>query len=196
LACLGLAGIFWLGRLSILHVRHFLTVRLTLPAVLGAYLTTSASQSADVECFASASSTQPLNDAIASCELLIGHQLHVFAKLMLETVHTDQYQAMLPGADVIFIDQRSAWYVHIPAFGPQPHVIPSSAVLHHTLDFGNPRHSKGDEHMWHGPVTSCAWFNSYGNGVKRNNSGGSSILPITSGQRKYTGENAKPIRKR
>lgn len=54
------------------------------------------------------------------------------------------------------------------------------------------RHSKGDEHMWHGPVTSCAWFNSYGNGVKRNNSGSSSILPITGGQRKYAGERVGP----
>ena len=54
------------------------------------------------------------------------------------------------------------------------------------------RHRKGDEHMWHGPVTSCAWFNSYGNGVKRNNSGSSSILPITGGQKKYTGESSGP----
>lgn len=54
------------------------------------------------------------------------------------------------------------------------------------------RHSKGDEHMWHGPVTSCAWFNSYGNVVKRNNSGSSSILPITGGQRKYAGEHSAP----
>lgn len=26
----------------------------------------------------------------------------------------------------------------------------------------------GDEHMWHGPVTSCAWFNDYGKPQRRN----------------------------
>jgi len=41
------------------------------------------------------------------------------------------------------------------------------------------RHYKGDDHMWYGPVTSCAWFNDYGKGVKRGNSQSSSILPIT-----------------
>jgi len=137
LACLGLAGIFWL--------------------VLGAYLTTSASQSADVECFSSASSTQPLDDAIAS-------------------FHTDQYQAM---------------YRVLMSFS----LMNAALVLLFCitlLTLAIRRHSKGDDHMWHGPVTSCAWFNSYGNGVRRNNSGGSSILPITSGHRKYTGESAKP----
>lgn len=24
------------------------------------------------------------------------------------------------------------------------------------------RHRNGEQHMWHGPVTSCAWFNTYG----------------------------------
>lgn len=28
------------------------------------------------------------------------------------------------------------------------------------------RHRNGDEHMWHGPVTSCAWFNTYSNNGK------------------------------
>jgi hypothetical protein len=55
LACLGLAGLFWL--------------------VLGVYLTTSESQSADVECFASATATQPLDESIANFQ-------------------TDQYHAM------------------------------------------------------------------------------------------------------
>ncbi|KAG5643956.1 hypothetical protein DXG03_009307 [Asterophora parasitica] len=40
------------------------------------------------------------------------------------------------------------------------------------------KHRAGENHMWDGPVTSCAWFNTYGNGVKRGNSGTSSILPI------------------
>lgn len=55
LCCLGLAGILWL--------------------VLGVYLTTSESQSADVECYASETSTVPLDAESAS-------------------FHTDQYQAM------------------------------------------------------------------------------------------------------
>ena len=43
------------------------------------------------------------------------------------------------------------------------------------------RQRKGDDHMWHGPVTSCAWFNSYGRPtVKRGHSGASSssVLPL------------------
>lgn len=47
--------------------RHVLAVS-TYTAVLGVYLATSQSQSADVECFASASSTQPLDSSLASCE--------------------------------------------------------------------------------------------------------------------------------
>lgn len=50
------------------------------------------------------------------------------------------------------------------------------------------RHNKGDEHMWHGPVTSCAWFNNYGNGVKRGNSGTSSILPIVGARGGFSGK--------
>ncbi|KAH8830909.1 hypothetical protein DL96DRAFT_1460682 [Flagelloscypha sp. PMI_526] len=55
LACLGLVGFLWL--------------------VLGAYLTSSDAQDADVECFASDTSQTPLDDSLAS-------------------FHTDQYQAM------------------------------------------------------------------------------------------------------
>jgi len=42
------------------------------------------------------------------------------------------------------------------------------------------RHRKGDEHMWHGPVTSCAWFNDYEQSKqgKRGRGSSSSILPI------------------
>lgn len=60
------------------------------------------------------------------------------------------------------------------------------------------RQRKGDDHMWHGPVTSCAWFNSYGPGVKRGNSAtsSSSVLPFVaapqqaaagSGRTRYVG---------
>ena len=45
------------------------------------------------------------------------------------------------------------------------------------------RHRMGDEHMWHGPVTSCAWFNNYENAKQnRGKTSSSSILPIASGQ--------------
>jgi len=49
------------------------------------------------------------------------------------------------------------------------------------------RHRMGDDHMWYGPVTSCAWFNDYANSKP--------ILPIrqsakantSAGADKYTG---------
>jgi len=143
LACLALAGIFWL--------------------VLGVYLTTSESQSADVECFSSESATQPLDDSAAS-------------------FHTDQYQAMY--RVLMTFSLINATLVFIFCLG--------------LLFLAVRRHNKGDEHMWHGPVTSCAWFNNYGNGVKRGNSGTSSILPITglpattSGGRKGYSEKRSP----
>jgi len=143
LACLALAGIFWL--------------------VLGVYLTTSESQSADVECFSSESATQPLDVSAAS-------------------FHTDQYQAMY--RVLMTFSLMNATLVLLFCLG--------------LLFLAIRRHNKGDEHMWHGPVTSCAWFNNYGNGVKRGNSGTSSILPIAavsgapSGGRKGYSERRSP----
>ncbi|KAG6854773.1 hypothetical protein C0991_001200 [Blastosporella zonata] len=44
------------------------------------------------------------------------------------------------------------------------------------------KHRSGETHMWHGPVTSCAWLNRYDSAaIKRGNSKSSSILPITAG---------------
>lgn len=58
------------------------------------------------------------------------------------------------------------------------------------------RHRKGDEHMWHGPVTSCAWFNAYENAKQtRGKNSSSSILPVATA---YMGEpvfTEKPERK-
>ncbi|KAF8655236.1 hypothetical protein AX16_003141 [Volvariella volvacea WC 439] len=122
LACLGLAGIFWL--------------------VLGVYLTTSESQSADVECFASENDVVPLDDAAAS-------------------FHTDQYQAM---------------YRVLMTFA----LINATLVLLACLALlflALRRHKMGDEHMWHGPVTSCAWFNNYGNSKPAARRGGGKINP-------------------
>lgn len=45
------------------------------------------------------------------------------------------------------------------------------------------RHRAGDVHMWHGPVTVCAWFNQYDNSAKpsRNKSiSGKNLLPVAS----------------
>jgi hypothetical protein len=45
------------------------------------------------------------------------------------------------------------------------------------------RHWRGDEHMWHGPVTSCAWFNNYENAkLPQAKSSDTSVLPLASTQ--------------
>jgi len=128
LASLGLAGIFWL--------------------VLGVYLTTSDSQDADVECFALAGDTQPLDESLAS-------------------FHTDQYQAM---------------YRVLMSFSLINATLVLAACLA-LLFLAVRKHRKGDQHMWYGPVTSCAWFNAYGNPKQgsRGKTSSSSILPITRG---------------
>ncbi|KAJ3758423.1 hypothetical protein EV360DRAFT_43952 [Lentinula raphanica] len=123
LASIALAGIFWLA--------------------LGIYLASSDSQSADVECFASATSTQVLDDSSAS-------------------FHTEQYQAM---------------YRVLNAFS----LINATLLLIFALGLfllALRRHRKGDEHMWYGPVTSCAWFNEYSKRRDRTKRSQSGILPV------------------
>jgi hypothetical protein len=130
LASVGLIGMFWL--------------------ILGAFLVTSDSKAAEVECFASSSSTSPLEDNLA-------------------TFHTDQYQAM---------------YRVLMTFSLMNATITllSALIL---LGLALRRHWNGDNHMWHGPVTSCAWFNNYNKNSKpqRNKSNTSSILPIAAAHR-------------
>ncbi|KAJ8509338.1 hypothetical protein ONZ45_g8489 [Pleurotus djamor] len=106
LACLGLAGILWL--------------------VLGVYLTTSESQDADVECFASESDVVPMDESIAAFQ-------------------TDQYQAM---------------YRVLMTFALMNAILLLFSFFT-LLALALIRHRSGDEHMWYGPVTSCAWFNRY-----------------------------------
>lgn len=128
LSVLGLLGFFWF--------------------VLGIYLAKSTSQSANVECFDSPSSTDPLPDDASA-------------------FHTEQYQAM---------------YRVLNSFAILNAILVAFFCLS-LLVLAMRRQRKGDEHMWHGPVTSCAWFNSYGRAsVKRGASGASSssILPFTS----------------
>ncbi|KAF8974551.1 hypothetical protein BDZ97DRAFT_2053116 [Flammula alnicola] len=124
LACLGLAGIFWL--------------------VLGVYLATSDAQTADVECFSPDNGTTPLDNALAS-------------------FHTDQYQAM---------------YRVLMSFSLMNAALVIFACLA-LLFLAVRRHRKGDDHMWHGPVTSCAWFNNYDNAKQtRARTSSSSVLPV------------------
>ena len=80
--------------------------------------------------------------------------------------HTEQYQAM---------------YRVLNSFALLNAILVLSFCLG-LLFLAIRRQRKGDDHMWHGPVTSCAWFNSYGRTtVKRGASGASSssILPLT-----------------
>jgi len=125
LASLGLAGVFWL--------------------VLGVYLTTSESQSADVECFASETSQVVLDPEIAN-------------------FRTEQYQAM---------------YRVLNAFALMNAALIIFACFA-LLFLAVRRHRKGEAHMWHGPVTSCAWFNTYGDSKRTRpaRTSSSSILPI------------------
>ncbi|KAG6814190.1 hypothetical protein H0H92_000867 [Tricholoma furcatifolium] len=125
LASLGFSGLFWL--------------------ILGVFLVTSDSQSADVECYSSASATQPLDDSVAS-------------------FHTDQYQAMY--RVLMSFSLMNAGLV----------LLFCLALLFLVLR----KHRSGETHMWHGPVTSCAWFNRYDVGtIKRDSSKSSSLLPLT-----------------
>ncbi|ESK96015.1 hypothetical protein Moror_7360 [Moniliophthora roreri MCA 2997] len=141
IVCLGLAGILWL--------------------VLGVYLTTSESQDADVECFASETATQPLDPSAAM-------------------FHTDQYQAMYR---VLMIFALLNAILLLASFTG-------------LLSLAWRKHKQGDQHMWYGPVTSCAWFNSYSKPTKRSGrsqqSGG--ILPTNhrSQSHRYT---EAPVRK-
>ncbi|KAF5389108.1 hypothetical protein D9757_004901 [Collybiopsis confluens] len=119
-------------------------------SALGIYLATSDSQSADVECFASATSTEVLNDSSAS-------------------FHTEQYQAMYRVLNAFSL--LNATLLLIFAFG--------------LFFLALRRHRKGDEHMWYGPVTSCAWFNEYSKRRDRTKRSQSGILP--------TGTTAIPV---
>jgi hypothetical protein len=122
IASLGLAGIFWL--------------------VLGVFLATSESQDADVECFASADDTVPLDDSAAS-------------------FHTDQYQAM---------------YRVLMTFALINAVLVLASCLILLL-LAVRKHRQGDEHMWYGPVTACAWFNNYAGKKSSSRNKTSAILP-------------------
>ncbi|KAF8639869.1 hypothetical protein AX17_001124 [Amanita inopinata Kibby_2008] len=81
----------------------------------------------------------------------------------LASLHTDQYQAM---------------YRVLMTFSLMNAAIVLLACLSLLL-LAIRRHRNGDNHMWHGPVTSCAWFNNYKDGKHQTGkSSKSSILPF------------------
>jgi len=130
LGCLGFAGFLWL--------------------VLGVFLSTSDSQSADVECFASSSDVVPLDKSVAS-------------------FHTEQYHAMYRVLTNFSLINASV-------------VLLAFFVL---LVLAVRRHRMGDEHMWYGPVTSCAWFNDYANSKP--------LLPMRQNHRGAKGNTSAPV---
>jgi hypothetical protein len=132
LVFLGFAGFLWL--------------------VLGVFLATSASQSAEVDCFASSSDVVPLDASVAS-------------------FHTEQYQAM---------------YRVLMNFSVVNAMFVLSAFFT-LLILAIRRHRMGDEHMWYGPVTSCAWFNNYEKSKP--------ILPTRRKDRTDRGWKANPVDK-
>jgi len=88
----------------------------------------------------------------------------------LATFHTDQYQAM---------------YRVLMTFALMNAVLILFSALT-LLGLALRRHRFGDSHMWHGPVTSCAWFNNYNKNVKpqRSKSNASSVLPFVASNEK------------
>lgn len=103
----------------------------------------------------------------ADVECFTSSDLQVPLDDQLANFHTDQYQAM---------------YRVLNAFSLLNAVliILSCGIL---LILALRRHWKGDEHMWHGPVTSCAWFNNYENAkLSQGKSSNTSVLPIASTQ--------------
>ncbi|KIY71416.1 hypothetical protein CYLTODRAFT_408100 [Cylindrobasidium torrendii FP15055 ss-10] len=126
IGCLGLAGLLWL--------------------VLGAYLVSSESREAEVECFTNQAESTPLSDELAS-------------------FHTNQYQAM---------------YNVLTAFAFLTAVL-LLGFFAFLLFLAVRRHRMGDVHMWHGPVTSCAWFNDYSQSSK--NTAKAAVLPAPVTQR-------------
>jgi len=93
--------------------------------------------------------------------------------------HTDQYQAMYRVLNAFSLLNAIL-------------VIFSAGVL---LILALRRHWRGDEHMWHGPVTSCAWFNNYENSkLPLAKSSDTSVLPIASAQMGHAILTEKPER--
>ncbi|THV08540.1 hypothetical protein K435DRAFT_740713 [Dendrothele bispora CBS 962.96] len=87
--------------------------------------------------------------------------------------HTEQYQAMYRVLNAFAI--LNAVVFLIATFG--------------LLFLAIRKHRRGDDHMWYGPVTSCAWFNEYNRRTKRSKSSLSGILPVSESTQRF---NEKP----
>ncbi|KAH6914887.1 hypothetical protein BKA70DRAFT_1383106 [Coprinopsis sp. MPI-PUGE-AT-0042] len=95
--------------------------------------------------------------------------------------HTDQFQAM---------------YRVLTSFALMNAILILASCLI-LLVLALRRHRNGDEHMWHGPVTSCAWFNTYSNNGKPTRGKQSSISALlpTSAAAAVTTYTEKPQRR-
>jgi len=124
----------------------------------------------------------------SNCTGCRGHQLWVL--LLIDSsctlnwhwpVRTEQYQAMyrVLNAFALMNAVLSEYWIRCLLHGMLTCTQVIFACL--TLLFlALRRHRNGEDHMWHGPVTSCAWFNTYGN-LKKNKqakTSSSSILPV------------------
>jgi len=102
----------------------------------------------------------------ADVECFTSTDLQVPLDEQIANFHTAQYQAMYRVLNAFSLMNAAL-------------VISSCLIL---LLLAIRRHRKGDEHMWHGPVTSCAWFNNYENEKPERKSSKSNVLPIASAQ--------------
>jgi len=103
----------------------------------------------------------------ADVECFTASDLQVPLDDQLANFHTDQYQAMYRVLNAFSLLNAVL-------------VILSCGTL---LILALRRHWRGAEHMWHGPVTSCAWFNNYENAkLPQGKSSETSVLPIASSQ--------------
>ncbi|KAK7470630.1 hypothetical protein VKT23_002054 [Stygiomarasmius scandens] len=87
--------------------------------------------------------------------------------------HTEQYQAMYRVLNAFSLLNAVVFFV--ATFG--------------LLFLAIRKHRRGDDHMWYGPVTSCAWFNEYNRRAKRTKSSLSGILPVSESTQRF---NEKP----
>jgi len=103
----------------------------------------------------------------ADVECFTSSDLQVPLDDQIANFHTDQYQAMYRVLNAFSLLNAIL-------------VIFSAGIL---LILALRRQWNGDEHMWHGPVTSCAWFNNYENAkLPKGKSSDTSVLPIASTQ--------------
>jgi len=101
----------------------------------------------------------------ADVECFTATDLQVPLDEQIANFHTDQFQAMYRVLNAFSLLNALL-------------IILSGGIL---LILALRRHWRGDEHMWHGPVTSCAWFNNYENAkLPQGKSSQTSVLPVAS----------------